>query len=97
WSVTGVQTCALPISFRVARRDVAEEEIAVPGQPLGVGREGEIGAEIERPLAEDRRGRVVDDDERALGVRRIGERPDVADVEPRVDRKSGGEGKSVDE
>ena len=47
----------------------------------------EVGAEVQRALAERRGGGVVDRDQRAGGVRGLGQRRDVAHVQARVGRR----------
>jgi hypothetical protein len=49
--------------------------------------EHDVGAELERPLEVGRGERVVDDDDRADLVRRVGGRADVDDVQHRVRRR----------
>lgn len=57
------------------------------GERLRVGRDREVRAEVERPLPENCRGRVVDGDEGAGAMRGFGEGGDVADVEPGIRRR----------
>ena len=71
----------------VAGRDVAQDEVGVAGQTLGVRRHRQVGAELERELAERRGGRVVDRHQRAAGVGLGGDRRDVADVQAGVARR----------
>ena len=71
---------------RPARRRrcyVAEHDVVVACERLGVAGQGEVGAELQRALAERGGGGVVDGDERARAWRGGGERGDVADVESR--------------
>jgi hypothetical protein len=63
---------------------VAEEEVAVAVRGLGVGRDDEVRAEVEGPLAEGRHGGVVDDDEGADAASALRHQRQVAHVEPRV-------------
>ena len=72
--------------LRVAHRDMAEHDVAVAVEGLGVRRHREVGAVTQRRLAEHRRRRVVDGEQRAGGMHPRGERLDVADVEAGVAR-----------
>ena len=60
---------AEPLGDRgVARHGDSEDGVAVPGEVLRGRVEGDVGAQVERPL-EGRRGeRVVDDEQRPVGA-----------------------------
>jgi hypothetical protein len=68
----------------VGDADVAQQEVAVPGQRLRVAAHGHVRAQLQRPLAERRGGGVVDRDQGARRPRGAGDGGDVADVELRV-------------
>ena len=68
----------------IAHRDVAEDDVAVAVEGLGVGGHREIGTERQRRLAQHRRGGVVDREQRPGGMRPRGQRLDVDDVEARL-------------
>ena len=72
---------------RVARADHAEQQVGVAGQRLGRAVYRDVGAQVERLLAERRGERVVDRQAGARGVRGLGHGGDVADVEARVGRR----------
>lgn len=68
----------------IAAGDMAEQHVGMPVGRLGVGSNDDVGAEIERALAERRHRGVVDDDDRARLVRGLGDRCDVANVQSRI-------------
>ena len=72
---------------RVVRRDEAADDVGVAAEVLRRRVDDDVGAERERLLQVRRRERVVDDDERADRVRRLGGRADVDDVQQRVRRR----------
>ena len=62
-------------------------DVRVAAEVLRRRVDDDVGAELERPLQIRRRERVVDDEDRAGRVRRVGGRADVDDVEQRVRRR----------
>jgi hypothetical protein len=66
---------------RIASSDVPEQHVRMACDGLGVGRHDEVRAQFERTLTERRHRRVVDDDERAGGVRAACHRCDVGEVQ----------------
>ena len=73
----------------VARGEVPHQHVRVPARRLRVGRDDDVGAEIERALQVRRHRRVVDGEPGAGGVRAFGDEGEVARVEPRVRRRLG--------
>ena len=71
----------------VVRRDEAADDVAVAAEVLRRRVDDDVGAEVERLLQVRRRERVVDDEQRADGVRRVGGLADVDDVQQRVRRR----------
>ena len=67
--------------------DEAADHVAVAAEVLGRRVDDEVGAEVERLLQVRRRERVVDDEQRADGVRRVGGLANVDDVQERVRRR----------
>ena len=63
------------------------DHVGVAAEVLRRGVDDDVGAELERPLQVRRRERVVDDDDRAGFVRRVGGGVDVDDVQQRVGRR----------
>ena len=72
---------------RVVHGREAADHVRVAAEVLGRRVDDDVGAELERALEVRRRERVVDDDERADGMRGLGDRADVDDVEQRVRRR----------
>jgi hypothetical protein len=70
----------------IAAGHMAEQHVGVAIGCLGVGGNDDIGAMVERPLAERCHGRVVDDKDRAGFVNSIGNGGDIADIQPRIGR-----------
>ena len=68
----------------VARGHMAEDDVAVAGHRLGVGGDGEIRAQRQRPLPQRRRRGVVHRDQSARAMRLFAQRGDVADLHGRV-------------
>ena len=80
-----------PLSHRghdvgVAAGYMAEQCVGMAVRRLGVGRDHDVGAEIQRPLAVGRHGGVVGHHDRARRMGRRRHRRDVADVEPGIGR-----------
>ena len=73
--------------LRPLRHQGAEEQVGVAADELRGAVEDDVGAELERPLAQRRRERVVDDDERAARVGDLGGGADVGDTEQGVRRR----------
>ena len=71
----------------VVRAGEAADDVGVPAEVLRRRVHDDVGAELERLLEVRRREGVVDDEQRAGGVRGIGRGPDVDDVEQRVRRR----------
>ena len=63
------------------------DQVGVAAEVLRRRVDDDVGAEVERLLQVRRRERVVDDEDRADGVRRVGGRADVDDVEQRIRRR----------
>ena len=72
---------------RVVRRDEAADHVRVAAEVLRRRVDDDVGAELERPLEVGRGEGVVDDDQRAGLVRRLGDGADVDDVQQRVRRR----------
>jgi hypothetical protein len=72
---------------RVVRRGEAADRVGVAAEVLRRRVHDDVRAELERTLQVRRRKRVVDDEDRAGIVRRIGRGADVDDVEERVRRR----------
>ena len=72
---------------RVVRRREPADHVGVAAEVLRRRVHDDVGAELERLLQVRRRERVVDDEQRAGGVRRVGGGADVDDVEERVRRR----------
>ena len=72
---------------RVSRNHRALNQIRVSRQVLRHAVQHEVGAQIERLLKVRRREGVVDNDERAFGVRELRDRADVIHEQPRVGRR----------
>ena len=72
---------------RVVGRGEAADHVGVAAQVLRRRVDDDVGPELERELEVGRGERVVDDDQGAGGVRRLGRLADVDDVEERVRRR----------
>jgi hypothetical protein len=63
---------------------MAQQEIAVPGERLCIGRDGNICPEQERLLAKCSGRRVVHGNEGTFAMGEVGHMPDVTNVEARI-------------
>src|SRR5262249_58480930 len=93
WSVTGVQTCALPIWERTADRPVPVPARSAVRSRQAAGRRRGRG-QLVREGAQGRRSRARDGG--AGRLRRVRRRARVAVLQAARDRESGGEGKGRD-
>jgi hypothetical protein len=72
---------------RVVRGEEAADHVRVPAEVLRRRVEHDVGADLERVLEVRRREGVVDDDDRAGRVGRVGDRAQIEDVQHRVRRR----------